>query len=122
MKKNIIFIISFSAAAFFCVLYILFGNGNGGDKVNIYADGSLYKSVKTAPSDAEAFTVEIETENGHNTVIIGKSYAAMQSADCPDKLCVKQGKIHGKSEPIVCLPHKVVVSFSADDEINAVSQ
>ena len=35
----------------------------------------------------------------------------MKEADCPDKYCVKQGKIKNVGETIVCLPHKVVVEI-----------
>ena len=33
----------------------------------------------------------------------------MDHADCPDKICVKTGKIKNKGEQIVCLPNKLVV-------------
>ncbi len=39
----------------------------------------------------------------------------MDKADCPDKLCVKQGKISKSGESIICLPHKVVVKISAEE-------
>ncbi len=52
--------------------------------------------------------IEIQTEYGYNVVHIGPAGVYMKSADCPDRLCVKQGKLTGR--PIVCLPHKVVVT------------
>ena len=42
----------------------------------------------------------------------------MTDADCPDKLCVKTGRISKTGETIVCLPHRVVVEIigaAADD-------
>ena len=34
----------------------------------------------------------------------------MADADCPDKLCVRQGKIHRNGETITCLPNKLTVT------------
>mgnify|MGYP000590388048 CR=1 FL=1 len=39
----------------------------------------------------------------------------MKEADCPDKYCVKQGKITKTRQNIVCLPHKVVVEIAVSD-------
>ena len=39
----------------------------------------------------------------------------MKDADCPDRLCVKQGSISKNGESIVCLPHKVIVTVTGGD-------
>lgn len=41
---------------------------------------------------------------------------SMTEADCPDHLCVKQGKIKQFGESIVCLPNKVVLEIVTGDE------
>ena len=51
-----------------------------------------------------------------NYLEIKDGYANMTEANCPDKLCVHQSKIHAKGETIVCLPNKIVVSIS-DGEV-----
>ena len=33
----------------------------------------------------------------------------MEEANCPDGYCEEQGKINGRTQTIVCLPHKLVV-------------
>ena len=35
--------------------------------------------------------------------------AFMKWADCPDKLCIRQGKISHTGETIACLPNRVTV-------------
>ena len=45
----------------------------------------------------------------------------MESADCPDKLCVKTGKIKDNSHDIICLPNKVRVEVTKKSAIDAVS-
>lgn len=41
---------------------------------------------------------------------------SMTEADCPDHLCIKQGKIKQFGESIVCLPNKVVLEIVTGDE------
>ena len=53
-----------------------------------------------------------DTDTGFiNTLVIENGKADMISADCPDKLCVKQHAISSNGETIVCLPNKVVVEI-----------
>ena len=40
----------------------------------------------------------------------------IDQADCPDKLCVKQGKISKNGQSIICLPHKLTILVQADSE------
>ena len=45
----------------------------------------------------------------NNTVVIKNGKVYMESANCPDKLCVKHKKISKRNETIVCLPNRVVI-------------
>lgn len=51
---------------------------------------------------------------------------SMTEADCPDHLCVKQGKIKEFGESIVCLPNKVVLEIVTDkktaEEIDSIAK
>ena len=38
----------------------------------------------------------------------------MESADCPDQICVKQKPVDESGRDIVCLPNKVVVRVISD--------
>ena len=44
-----------------------------------------------------------------NILCINGGAAFMKWADCPDQLCVHQGKISRKGETIACLPNRVTV-------------
>lgn len=66
----------------------------------------------------------IISEGGHsNTIKIWDSKVWITDASCPDKLCVKQGKIDKGGQSIICLPNKVVVKIVSDktDDIDAVA-
>lgn len=49
-----------------------------------------------------------------NEVVIEDRTVYMKEATCPDKVCVKQGKISMENSSIVCLPHKVVVTVTGN--------
>lgn len=54
---------------------------------------------------------------GWNDVTIENSQIFISDSDCPDRTCVKMGKLRSEYAPIVCLPHKLVVRFiSRGDE------
>lgn len=45
----------------------------------------------------------------HNTAVIKDGFAYMESADCPDKVCVNSPKISKRNETVICLPNKVLL-------------
>ncbi len=69
----------------------------------VYGEYSLKDKQKIKIGDTNVCQIE---EDG--TVI-------MTEADCPDHLCVKQGKIKQFGESIICLPNKVVLEIVAND-------
>lgn len=58
---------------------------------------------------------EIDIHN-HNIVEIKDNSVHMKYADCPDKLCIKQGTISKDGEKIVCLPNKTVVEIKSSNK------
>jgi hypothetical protein len=50
-----------------------------------------------------------------NVVTILDHQVFMTQADCPDHLCMKQGKISRDKETIVCLPNEVVVTMEGGE-------
>ena len=59
---------------------------------------------------------------GSNILIIENGYAWLDDADCPDKLCVRQGKVHLDGQVITCLPNKLTVTICADNsEVELIS-
>ncbi|MBP3623474.1 MAG: NusG domain II-containing protein [Oscillospiraceae bacterium] len=59
---------------------------------------------------------------GSNILIIENGVAWLEDADCPDKLCVRQGKVHLDGQVITCLPNKLTVTIRADNsEVELIS-
>ena len=72
---------------------------------------------KTADYDLSEDREEvIETEYGCNRLVIHEGTAAVTEADCPDKVCVREGRIRWSGQSIVCLPHRLVVSIEGNGE------
>lgn len=92
-----------------------------GNSVTVSVDGR-----KTAEySLSESGTYELSGyAGGYNTLVIEDGVAYLTEADCPDKLCVKQGKVSKAGETIVCLPHRIVIEVvgEGEGEFDAVSK
>lgn len=68
--------------------------------------------------DEGDYTFENIYSNGVNVIHIGDGGVYMDSANCPDQVCVYQGVIEpGTIIPIICMPNYVYVSIVASDEI-----
>lgn len=87
------------------VLFLVFHWGQeGGAGVIVRVDGeevarySLYENG-TYPLNG-----------GTNTLVIENGEAWLSHANCPDSLCVKQGKIRANGQVITCLPNKLTVT------------
>lgn len=86
----------------------------------IYVDNKLYDQIDLSRVQ-NSYTIDIPiSENKHNIILVESGAISMQSADCPDKLCVKQGRISGGAYPIVCLPHKIIISMEGEKGTDAV--
>ena len=54
--------------------------------------------------------------DGGNILKIENGEAYLIYADCPDKTCVRTGRIKYEGQSIVCLPNKVVVIVKGDSQ------
>lgn len=68
--------------------------------------------------------VVTDENHSYNTIVIENGQVWIDQADCPDKLCVKQGKISKSGQSIICLPLKLTILVQADSkqEYDAVVQ
>ncbi len=53
---------------------------------------------------------------GTNVLVIEDGYAWMSEADCPDHICVRQGKIHYTGQVITCLPNRLTVTVEGGED------
>ena len=52
---------------------------------------------------------------GSNILVISEGQAWVSEANCPDRICVRQGKIHYTGQSIICLPHRLSVTVEGGE-------
>lgn len=77
--------------------------------IEISVGGNLYKKIPFNSSVEE--TIDVKTDLGENVIRISKGYVQILDADCPDKVCIRDGSISKPGQSLVCLPHKLVVEI-----------
>lgn len=100
--------------AFICFLVwmLLRQKGISQTTAQIIYQGEVIRTVDlSAVKKTESFTVG--EPGNQNTIQIAPDGIGIISADCHDQICVHQGiRSHGP-EPIVCLPHRLSIRFTA---------
>ena len=79
-----------------------------------------YVIVRVDGNEAAKYSLSIDGEydlnGGTNVLRIENGKAFLVSANCPDLLCVNQGKIDQGGETITCLPNRLTVTVYSSDE------
>ena len=55
-----------------------------------------------------------QADGNENRIRVENGVVWMESANCPDALCIHQGKMRSMAKSIVCLPHNLVITLEAD--------
>ncbi len=124
MKHKTFFIILIIILLICALLTVFAYLRNGGTVAEISLDGNVLYEIPLTGAD-EGYEIPIEQDGRQNIILIENGKVSMKYANCPDGLCIKQGKITNSSYPIVCLPNRVVVKIKGDAEIetpDAISQ
>ncbi|MCR5143789.1 MAG: NusG domain II-containing protein [Lachnospiraceae bacterium] len=95
------------------VLWMVFHAASVGDRVLVEVDGQEYGTYDLKKDAVYDIKVKGEVTN---TLTIKDGKAYMSAANCPDHLCMKQGKIHQDKQTICCLPNKVVVTVISNEK------
>lgn len=93
------------------VLYFVINGGRtaGGTAV-VRVDGEITETHALSEDG------EFSLNGGTNVLVIENGEAYMKDAVCPDKLCVKQGRIHYSGQCITCLPKHLTVTVEGGEE------
>lgn len=86
----------------------LFGRSAPGLVANVYQDGVCIHSIDLSRvTGVETYTVECAS--GVNVIQVEPGRICILEADCPDQVCVQAGWLTDSVQPIVCLPHRLVI-------------
>lgn len=117
-KFDFIIIIFFVLVAVVSLALLNRGKSEGG-----YVEVVVNKETKEIFSFDENKEYTISDDNHINKIKIADGKVWITEADCPDKLCIKQGQIDKDGQSIICLPNKVVIKIVSDknNDVDAVA-
>ncbi len=107
----------------FAILLLIFGalsfwvtqRRADGNIANVYVDGKCVRSVDLSKV-TESFDFTVETKTGTNVIRVEPGRIRVKEADCPDLVCVHQGWVSDSANPIVCLPHRLVIKIEKETQ------
>ena len=92
---------------------------SSGDKLyaEVWQNDKLIERV--ALTDSTDKTIDLD---GHNVIVLHGKTAEIQSADCPDQVCVRTGRLTRAGQVAVCLPNRVILKLTgtSTDGIDAI--
>ncbi|MCR5100401.1 MAG: NusG domain II-containing protein [Butyrivibrio sp.] len=110
--KNDIVLISIFIIVSIVSFVVVFASASFGSRVIVSINGTTMYELDLS----EDIEIDIDSEYGHNKLVIEDGECFLSDADCPDGLCIKQGKISKNGQSIICLPNKLVLTIKGEDE------
>jgi len=79
-------------------------------QARVYSDGTLIEILHISRA-VEPYSLTVDSDAGVNVILVEHGRIRISEASCPDSSCVRQGWISGGITPIVCLPHRLVITL-----------
>lgn len=76
-------------------------------RVGIYRDGKLIETVDLSKDRS----IPLEGAAGGAAAAVRGGEIYMESADCPDQVCVEHGPLKPGGTPIICLPNHLSIQW-----------
>ena len=109
LRADVIVIVSLLVLALVLYLALNLGRREGGTAV-----------VRVNGVETERYSLlqngSFPLNGGTNILVIEDGYAWMSEANCPDLICVRQGKIHYTGQVITCLPNRLTVTIEGGED------
>ncbi len=112
LRNDIILITAVILAAVIGIIYLNFFRSPG-DAVTVTVDGEVYGVFSLSENISENIYTG-ENNEKLNRLVISDGKAFMETASCPDGICVSHKSIFRDGESIVCLPNRVVITVTRD--------
>lgn len=116
-RNDIILIVVVLIVAAVGLVYLNFFRATG-DTVTVTVDGVGYGVYSLSENRTEDIYTG-EDNLHHNRLVIRDGKAWMESASCPDGICVAHKPIFRDGESIICLPNRVVVTVNLAEQDDA---
>jgi len=89
--------------------------GEDAAMVEIWSDGVLIDTWSLAVDQS----ITVGYADAYNVVSVKNGKVAVTEATCPDHYCMKRGYCNGGAD-IVCLPNRLVLKFTGEQEVDFV--
>ena len=110
MKKKDFILIGAIVAVIAIAIAVLTLMKKDGDYVIVRVNGNEVAKYSLSQDG------EYQLNGGTNVLRIENGKAYLVTANCPDHLCVKQGKVDQSGETITCLPNRLTVTVYSKTE------
>lgn len=114
-NKYLVTIFAFIILAAAAAVFLLNRMPQDNMTAEIVSDGEVVERIDLITLDKPRDITVNTPDGGFNTVHLERGAVSVTDANCPDKLCVKQGEIKNGIYPIICLPHKLTVRIITGD-------
>ena len=95
------------------LLYGKLGRGEGMVAV-VSVNGEVLERIDLSKV-REAYDLDVATDFGRNIVHVEPGAISVTHADCPDQICVMQGRLSSSGIPIICMPNRLVISIEGGE-------
>ena len=122
MKSNRFWVITIGTVLLMSVVAAIALRSGSASEAIITLDGEQIRVIDLS-SVEKPYSITIDSEEGWNTIAVEHGRIRIIDADCPDRSCVRNGWLDGGIMPIICLPHKLVISLTSGalPEIDAIA-
>ncbi|MFQ7473439.1 MAG: NusG domain II-containing protein [Anaerovoracaceae bacterium] len=119
IKKADIILAVFLIAAGLAMSYIISFGKTAGDELKVTANGKIFGYYPLA----ENREIEIKQNEHINKITIKDGKVSMSFSDCRGQDCIHQHPISKTGETIVCLPNKVILEITGnEDEYDSIAK
>lgn len=108
-KTWILILVLLLAVCGIAAAFLFLGNSDS-QVVEIRQDNVLIRTIDLSQVKAPYFLTIEDGRGGSNTLLVESGRICISEADCPDQICVRRGWLSGAGAPIICLPHRLVIT------------
>jgi len=87
---------------------LLRGQAEGALRLEVYQDGKLSDTIVLINDSPAQFTM-VSEEGRYNIIDIDHDRVRVESAECPNQICVNSGWISQSGQMVICAPNKLVL-------------
>ncbi|HIT93829.1 MAG TPA: NusG domain II-containing protein [Candidatus Faecivivens stercoripullorum] len=119
-RRDLILLLVVLAIGLAGILFLYTRPAAADGEVEVSVDGEV---VMTLPLSEDTEVTISGFDGGENLLVISDGKAEIESASCPDGVCVRHYAISRDGESIICLPNRVVVTIRGGEkgEVDAIA-